>query len=287
MDEKSLANIGEGLTRPATVLIEKVSDAVGGIFEPYQIRRVAQAEADTRLIHAKRDIEITDLQRRAALRWVEEQAQHQFNMEGITPKALPLVTEDASPQEMDNDWITNFFDKCRGVSDDQMQHLWARILAGEANRIGSFSRKAVNIVEDLDSKDVSIFSTLCRFTWLFENLISPVVFDLKDEIYRNNGVAYTALLQLESLGLIHFNNLSPMRLQHLEQTVVFEYFSRPLELRLSEVSDNNFTISHVIFTQAGGELFRACGPVGLPGFYEYISDKWEAESNVVSMKRFP
>src|SRR5437879_4486635 len=45
MDENtSLINIGE-LSRPATVLVEKISDAVGGIFKPYQIVRVAKDES--------------------------------------------------------------------------------------------------------------------------------------------------------------------------------------------------------------------------------------------------
>ncbi|HEY6120066.1 MAG TPA: hypothetical protein VIV66_08915 [Pyrinomonadaceae bacterium] len=45
MDENtSLINIGE-LSRPATMLVEKTSDAVSGIFKPYQIVRVAKAEA--------------------------------------------------------------------------------------------------------------------------------------------------------------------------------------------------------------------------------------------------
>ena len=32
---------------------------------------------------------------------------------------------------MDNDWTVNFFDKSRIVSDDEMQNLWSRVLAGE------------------------------------------------------------------------------------------------------------------------------------------------------------
>jgi hypothetical protein len=37
----SLINLGE-ISKPATVLIEKIADAIGGVFKPYQIRRVAQ-----------------------------------------------------------------------------------------------------------------------------------------------------------------------------------------------------------------------------------------------------
>ena len=45
MAEFSLINLS-GLSKPATVLIEKISNAVGMVWEPRQIRRVAQAKAD-------------------------------------------------------------------------------------------------------------------------------------------------------------------------------------------------------------------------------------------------
>jgi hypothetical protein len=48
-DENPLARLGD-LAKPATVLIEKISDAVGGVFKPFQIVRVARAEAEASLI---------------------------------------------------------------------------------------------------------------------------------------------------------------------------------------------------------------------------------------------
>ncbi len=52
MSSNSLINFG-GLSKPATVLIEKISAAVGGIFKPYQIVRVAKAEAAAERIRAE------------------------------------------------------------------------------------------------------------------------------------------------------------------------------------------------------------------------------------------
>jgi hypothetical protein len=52
MTENPLANLGD-LAKPATVLIEKISDAVGGVFKPFQIVRVARAEAEAELIRAE------------------------------------------------------------------------------------------------------------------------------------------------------------------------------------------------------------------------------------------
>ena len=89
-ENTSLINIGE-LSRPATVLVEKISDAVGGIFKPYQIVRVAKAEAEADRVRADSQIEISDLQRRAFHRFLEEEAKKQENIENITQKREELA----------------------------------------------------------------------------------------------------------------------------------------------------------------------------------------------------
>jgi hypothetical protein len=64
------------LSKPATMLVEKISDAIGGIFKPYQIIRVVKAEAQAdrvRAVRAESQIEISDLQRRAFHRFLEEE----------------------------------------------------------------------------------------------------------------------------------------------------------------------------------------------------------------------
>ena len=145
----SLINIGE-LSKPATVLIEKVSGAVGTIFEPHHIRRLARAEADAAMIKAEGEIRISEMQERALKRFIEEEGRKQENIEAITAKAIPHLNEDAKSEDVDDDWIVNFFDKCRIISDDEMQQLWARVLAEEPNAPQSFSRRTVNLMASLD-----------------------------------------------------------------------------------------------------------------------------------------
>ena len=117
----SLVNLGK-LSKPADTLIKKVSTGVGGIFAPFQIKRVAIAEAEAAITKAQSEIEITDLHRRAGYRFIEEEARHQQNMEDITAKALPHLEQDADPDAMEDDWIANFFDKCRIVSQEATQN---------------------------------------------------------------------------------------------------------------------------------------------------------------------
>ena len=62
-----ILNIGE-LAKPATVLIEKVSDAMGCLYEPTKIKRLASAESEAARIISESHIQISDLERRAAQR---------------------------------------------------------------------------------------------------------------------------------------------------------------------------------------------------------------------------
>src|SRR5712692_1338799 len=175
MSDTPFSNLGD-LTKPATVLIEKISDAVGGVFKPFQIVRVAKAEAEAELIHARAQIQVSDLQRRAMQRFLVEEAKRQSNIESITQKALPLLDEKASPQNVEDDWITNFFEKSRIISDEQMQRLWSGVLAGEANSPGTFSKRTVNLLADLDKGDAELFMRLCSFDWVIVDEVVPLVY---------------------------------------------------------------------------------------------------------------
>ena len=93
----SLIDLGK-LSKPADTLIKKVSNAVGGLFAPYQVERMAKAEAKAAVIRAQSEIEITGLRRRAVHRWIEEEAQRQKNMEEITAKAFASVGRKGDPR---------------------------------------------------------------------------------------------------------------------------------------------------------------------------------------------
>jgi hypothetical protein len=97
MSENPLANLGD-LTKPVTVLIEKISDALGGIFKPYQMVRVAKAEDEAGRIQAEGQIQVTDLHRRVMHRFLVEDAKKQSNIEAVTQKAFPLLDEKSSPR---------------------------------------------------------------------------------------------------------------------------------------------------------------------------------------------
>ena len=278
MPEYSLFNMG-GLTKPVTVLIEKISNAVGTLWEPKQIRRIAQAEADAAMILVKGEIEIDEVRRRAVQRFVEEETRKQLNMESIVNKAIQDVDPNAPTGDVEDDWITNFFDKCRSVSDDDMQGLWSRILSGEANSPGSFSRKTVNLVADLEKASAELFQSLCCFGWQFDGNLTPLILDFSNRrMYTQRGVTLFSLGGLESIGLIRISSAISFVLSELPKRVTASYHGRSVQLTLPKDTSNTLDVGQVIMTSSGLQLSRIvkCDPVD--GFFEFIYDSWEGKS---------
>lgn len=277
-DENPLAKLGD-LTKPATVLIQKISEAVGGVFKPYQIVRVAKAEAEASRIQAEAQIQVTDLHRRAMHRFLEEEAKKQSNIEAITQGAIPLLEDKSSPQNVADDWITNFFDKSRIVSDEEMQSLWARVLAGEANAPGTFAKRTVNLLGDLDREDAELFMHLCGFGWAIGNVV-PLVFDVQADIYNRQGITFNSLSHLESLGLVQFSNIAGFSILRIPKSATVFYYGRPLTLTFPADADNKLEIGTVLLTRAGQQLAPVCGSRPVEGFFEYVHDMWAAKSLV-------
>ncbi len=121
-DSNSVINFGD-LAKPATVLIEKVSNAVGVLYEPRRIRKKAEAEAEAEKIKALAGIELNEIQQRGIERFVQQEARKQANVESITAQAASQLDASAKTENLEEDWIAHFFDKCDKVSDEDMQSL--------------------------------------------------------------------------------------------------------------------------------------------------------------------
>lgn len=274
-----LAGIGE-LSRPATVLIERVSDAVGGYCRPWQIERVARAEANAELIRAQARVEITELEVRALRRFVSEEADRQKNIESITEKAIPLVQDDAVAENVERDWLVKFFAECRSTSDEDMQNLWAAILAGEANSPGKYSTRTVRLLGALDKRDAELFRHLCAFCWRFAG-ITPLIYDPNASVYSSHGINFMALRHLDEIGLISYESLAGLTHLGLPKTFVVQYHREPVEITLAENAKEQLALGHVSLSQMGKELAPLCESTPLPDFKQYVIEIWRAKGHQI------
>lgn len=276
----SLINLGD-LSKPVTALIEKVSDAVGGVFRPYQINRVAKAEAEANKIKALADIEISEIEQRALQRLVHEEGKKQENIEEITADAAGQLNDDARPENIDNDWIADFFDKCRLVSDKEMQSLWSRLLAGEANKPGSYSKRTVALISNLDKADAQLFTNLLTFGWVIGDVV-PLIYEEQHEIYNNKGINFNSLNHLGDLGLITFGNISGFQKVKLPQIITVGYYRNTITVEFQAKENNSLNIGKVILTKAGQQLAPVCGSAPSMEFMLFMLEKWQGFGYVTS-----
>lgn len=282
MPGNSVVNLGN-LTKPATVLVEKIADAIGGWYKPHQIRRVAHAEADAEKIRVQAQIEVSDLERRAFRRFIAEEGRKQANMEAIAEQALPLVTDEAIPEAVEDDWISYFFDRCRLISDEEMQMLWARILAGEANTPGTFSKRTMNFLVSLSRADANLFASLARFVVTLEGDEPMVVVpDYESNIYVENGITFDALVQLEAIGVIRFNEMGSYVKTEVPQATSVAYLETKLLLRLPDTEPDTIPVGRVMLSRTGRELLKVCEVEPVDGFVDYLIKHFSSANIVCS-----
>ena len=272
MTGKPLIDVG-GLAKPATALINRVSEAIGGIAKPGQIVRVAKAEgkakgikntarvekaaarAEVAKIEAATRIEISAMEARGLRRMVTEEGINQKNIEDITAKAILHLSADAEPEELDQDFIRRLFDRARLTSDDEMQELWAKVLAGEANAKGSYSKRTVDVVSQLEKSDAELFGKFCSYVWEADGPVPFVYCKYKDNKDREpHEIVYSELLHLDDIGLISFSGTTMLIIGSMPERYKVKYFGIDVYVIDERPNTGSIDAGHVALTIAGSQL---------------------------------
>lgn len=266
-----------GLEKPATELINRVSEAIGGIAKPWQIKRVARAEAEAKKILAVADLEITEIRQRAVKRMILEEEKNQQNIEAVTAKAIPHLSTDAKPEELDEDFVRYLFDKAKMVSNEEMQSVWAKILAGEASKAGSFSRRTMDIVSQMRKQDAELFTRFCRSIWMVGGLAPIIPEVLAKRMEDDSSMSFTDLQHLDNVGLINFETTTTFKKTGIQKSVRIWYYTCPIDLEFPQEHSNSLTIGHALLTTSGRELAPIAGSLSSVAAYEcalkFILDK--------------
>ncbi len=203
----------EKLSEPVCKLLGMIENAVGKLWEPVHAQRMANADAKVAIIKANTAVDITDIQRRAVHRWLHEEEAAQRNIESIAEKAAKRIEESATCGDIHPDWVKKFFDACRGVSDTELQELWASLLSSEAQRPSTVSPATIDTLSRMQKQDLQYLKVLSWYSWrLFLGNGDPqrhLVY--YPEVSRQAGHwdgGGSFLAHLQMLGVISWSDLS-------------------------------------------------------------------------------
>ena len=112
----------------------------------------------------------------------------------LAEKELETEDYEANDEPVDPDWFTRWRDSAEKVSNDDLQRLWAKALAGEVANPGAYSLRTLEFLKDLSQAEAKQISKLAPY------VINNVIYKLP--YLDNKGLDFEYLLEMEDLGLI-------------------------------------------------------------------------------------
>lgn len=193
------------------------------------------------------------------------EARKMNNVQQIVDKAKEQFAEgeQVSSEPINQDWKNRFFSIAEDISDEEMQKLWAQILAGEIKHPKSFSLRTLDVLRNISKEEAELLGKANQF-YLASSYICTESFAL--DLFQN--------LQLSDAGLI--NNEALLRQwtvnKHSKQSV---HYRDDVYLNLYNDTNRDITIKINVkqLTIAGQELLKLCDAPETDSFLSQLASK--------------
>lgn len=203
-----------------------------------------------------REKTLMELEQRADQRLLAEKIRQEVNLEKVLDIAAKDLefdnTEIAEDNNVDDDWIVRLFNIVKDVSNEDMQLLWGKILAGEIKQPGSFSLRTLETLRNISTEEAKIFQKILPYGI---NISSETVIICSDsEIMDTTGVTFDDLLTLEEAGLLKAMSLSTKFLRKASAAITMYTRDYLIVRRPINNYEGEFRISNYQFSKSGIEL---------------------------------
>lgn len=238
-------------------VIEKVTELINAQLEAVCVNGTADQVFDKALAA------------RGLLRNLNEQASKQKNLEQVFAFATEATgsTDTANQEPLNEDWLNQFIREAENISDEQMQALWGKILAGEVKQPGSFSLRTFNVVKHLTRSECEHLTYAANYSIGHNGKL--FIFPGSHPMFLEDvGLPFSRITALIDAGLVQPLTVTEFRYQLTvgkKFQLVFTFGTTSCTATGYAVHPT-FTIPFYQFTRAGEDLLRFL-PVKLPKPY--------------------
>lgn len=234
----------------------------GGI--EYKDEKIAISSPKELPIETQQPILITpSLKERTQDRLHFQEAKKQLNIENVTAFAAEELRNEqpVTDEPLDEDWTTRFFKIAEEVSNEEMQALWGKILAGEIKQPKTYSLRTLELIRNLSKNEATTFMKVANFAVKSAN--ANYLFKTNDEELLNKtyNINYGDIALLIEIGLIQpgdFVSYQLLQQPNDSQRV----FTSGNVIFIAKIKANTPTIQMPVnvFTNAGNELIKLINP---------------------------
>lgn len=200
------------------------------------------------------------LEERTLERISYQEAQKQLNIESVTFFAAEQLKQEQSVtgEPLDENWKTRFFNIAEDISNEEMQSIWGRILAGEIKQPKSYSLRTLELLKNLAKEEAEVFIKVAQLRINAGD--KYFIYNPEDGEFLKAefGITFLDRLLLSELGLIASEINLEFSLQPTEnnkQSNVLSYGNKGIVLYRNEHTPKQ-GIQVLVLTKIGVELSR-------------------------------
>lgn len=272
-----------GLSKPLERLVEVIAAGLGAVSKPYLVKKEADARAyelktiaqameeSGKLLgplrydkggvtveseQIERDETTASTEERLVKRISYQANKKQRNLEAITQQAAEELKSETevSDAPLDEDWISRFFSIAEDISNEQMQLLWGKILAGEVKKPKSYSLRTLDILKNLTRQEAETFVKVGRLALIAGNkgfIINP---DRGGFLKSQYGIELIDVLLLRELNLVHDSDVGYIYSQLAEDSFDFYLYGGSVIVIERKAGTPKQKIDTIVLTATGCEL---------------------------------
>ena len=181
-------------------------------------------------------------------------------------------------QEVDPDWLNHFACHAEKASSDKIRTLWARVLAGEIRRGGSFSLSTLRLLSELDKRIATAFENAVKDRLGNKQILTPTIDEMQ-------GARLEELSLVAEFGLIqHVDPLSGLALQ-ISPGTDGKWCIREQNLVLVSELKDNIELQVVPLTRAGREIVSILSPANPLEVLEKVGRAIETDVHSMEIHR--
>lgn len=135
----------------------------------YGRKKMANAESYTAIKQAETDIQVQLLKLKGeaevANYVLAKETRKINNTKSVIEKATShfMEGEKVSDEPVNTDWTNRFFSIVEDISDETLQDIWGRILAGEVKQPNSFSLRTLDLLRNVTKEEAELFVKASKF----------------------------------------------------------------------------------------------------------------------------
>lgn len=193
-------------------------------------------------------------------RLVYKETKRQQNLDYINFIAGEQLSQEetVSEEPIEDDWISRFFNIAEDISNEEMQGLWGRILAGEVKQPKSYSLRTLELLKNLSKSEAEVFTKIAQLKITSGD--KSFVYNQDDGKFLEDdfGITFSDRLLLTELGLIASENnleFSFNPTNNAKMTNILTYGNKGIVLFRNENTPKQ-PLQVLVFTKIGLELSK-------------------------------